>query len=346
MDYRQLGDSDLEVSELSLGTMTFGQQNSLEDAKAQLDLAFEAGVNFIDTAEMYPVPARAETQGRTEEFVGAWLAERDRESVILATKAAGPAARLPWIRSAERRLDRANLEQALHDSLRRLRTDYIDLYQLHWPDRYVPLFGAPDYDPSGDRDSVPIAEQLDVLGDFVRTGKVCYIGLSNETPWGVSEFCRLARELNLPKVVSIQNAYSLANRVFEIHLAETCYRHQVGLLAYSPLAFGLLTGKYLHGNQPVGARLSEFAGFGARYQKPNMDEAVQAYADLARQYGLRPAQLALAFARSRWFVTSVILGATSLAQLKENLSAADIALTDEMLADLNAIHARYPNPAP
>ncbi len=346
MQYRQLGDSDLEVSVLSLGTMTFGQQNSLADAKAQLDCALEAGVNFIDTAEMYPVPARAETQGKTEEFVGAWLAEQDRDSIILATKVTGPTARMPWIRSPERRLDRANLEQALHDSLRRLQTDYIDLYQIHWPDRYVPLFGAPDYNPAQEHDSVPIQAQLQVLADFVQAGKICYVGLSNETPWGVNEFCRLARELNLPKVVSIQNAYSLTNRIFEIHLAETCHHQQVGLLVYSPLAFGLLTGKYLDGNQPLGARLTEFAGFGSRYQKPNMAEAVQAYADVARKYGLRPAQLALAFARSRWFVSSVILGATSLSQLQENLSAAEIELTDEMLADINAVHARYPNPTP
>ncbi len=346
MQYRQLGDSDLEVSELSLGTMTFGQQNSLDDAKAQLDVAKDAGVNFIDTAEMYPVPARAETQGRTEEFVGAWLAGQERDRFILATKAAGPTSRLPWIRSAERRLDRANLTQALHDSLRRLQTDYIDLYQLHWPDRYVPLFGGPPFDPARERDSVPIQEQLAVLADFVQAGKICYVGLSNETPWGVSEFCRLAAEFQLPKVVSIQNAYSLTNRVFETELAETCYRQQVGLLVYSPLAFGLLTGKYLDGNQPVGARLAEFSNFGARYQKPNMTEAVRAYAEIARKYDCRPAQLALAFVRSRWFVSSVILGATSITQLQENLSAADLELSDAMLADIDAVHARYPNPVP
>ncbi|NJK99749.1 MAG: NADP(H)-dependent aldo-keto reductase [Spirulinaceae cyanobacterium SM2_1_0] len=346
MRYQQLGDSDLEVSELSLGTMTFGQQNSLADAKAQLDFAVAAGINCIDTAEMYPVPARAETQGKTEEFIGAWLAEQERDRLILATKITGPTPRMPWIRGANRRLDRANLERALHDSLRRLQTDYIDLYQIHWPDRYVPLFGAPDYDPAHERESVPIQAQLEVLAEFVQAGKICYIGLSNETPWGVSEFCRLAAQFNLPKIVSIQNAYSLTNRVFEIHLAETCHHCQVGLLTYSSLAFGLLTGKYLGGNQPVGARLTEFSSFGARYQKPNMTEAVQAYAEVARKYDLRLAQLALAFARSRWFVSSVIVGATSLPQLQENLSAVDIELTDEILADINAVQARYPNPVP
>ncbi|MBD2576325.1 aldo/keto reductase [Oscillatoria sp. FACHB-1406] len=345
MKYNKLGDSDLQVSEICLGTMTFGQQNTVEDAAEQLDRAIAGGVNFIDTAEMYPVPGRAETQGKTEEYIGEWLVRQPRDRIILATKIAGPAPHIKWIRGEKNRLDRANIEQAVETSLKRLQTDYIDLYQIHWPDRYVPLFGAPPYDPKNERDTVPIAEQLEAFAPLIAAGKIRYLGLSNETPWGVCEFCRLAEQLGLPKIVSIQNAYNLTNRIFEIHLSETCRFQNVGLLAYSPLGFGLLTGKYLE-EIPENSRLALFQGFGQRYDKKNASEAVRAYVEVARQFNLSPAQMALAFVRSRWFVTSTIIGATNIPQLEENLGSLEVNLTEEMLTAINAIHAKYPNPTP
>lgn len=345
MEYKKLGDSDLLVSEICLGTMTYGQQNTIEEAREQLDYAVAQGINFIDAAEMYPVPGRPETQGKTEEYIGEWLVKQQRDRLIIATKVAGAGRRFGWIRGDKRQVDRANVEQALSDSLKRLRTDYIDLYQIHWPDRYVPLFGAPDYDPSQERDTVPIAEQLEVFADQIKAGKIRYLGLSNETPWGVCEFCHLAEKLGLPKVVSIQNAFSLTNRVFQIHLAEACRFNNVGLLAYSPLGFGLLTGKYLNGI-PENSRLALFQGFGQRYEKPNLTEAVESYVKIAHEHGISPAKLALAFARSRWFVTSTIIGATTMAQLRENISSIEVKLDRDLLAELDAVHIRYPNPTP
>ncbi|AFY76102.1 putative oxidoreductase, aryl-alcohol dehydrogenase like protein [Pleurocapsa sp. PCC 7327] len=345
MKYSQLGDSDLFVSEICLGTMTFGEQNTLEDARQQLDYAVSAGINFIDSAEMYPVPAKAETQGKTEEYIGEWLVKQQRDKLIIATKVAGPNSRLTWLRGGNNRIDRANVNQAVEDSLKRLQTDYIDLYQIHWPDRYVPLFGAPDYDPTQERESTPIAEQLEIFADLIKAGKIRYLGLSNETPWGVCEFCHLAQKLGLPKVVSIQNAFSLVNRVFQINLAEACRFNNIGLLAYSPLAFGLLTGKYLD-RIPENSRLNLFKGFGIRYEKPNLTEAVTAYVEIAKKYGLSPAKMALAFVRSHWFVTSTIIGATTMEQLKENLSSIEVELDKDILAEIDAVHVRYPNPTP
>lgn len=345
MNYRQLGDSDLQVSELCLGTMTFGQQNTLEEAHQQLDLAVDQGINFIDAAEMYPVPARAETQGLTEAYIGKWLAQQQRDRLIIATKIAGSSRRLDWIRNGPVAVDRANIEQAVNDSLKRLQTDYIDLYQIHWPDRYVPIFGQTIFDPKQVRDAVPIAEQLSALGDLVKAGKIRYIGLSNETPWGVAQFCQVARELNLPKVISIQNAYNLINRVFETALAEACYDTNIGLLAYSPLAFGTLTGKYLDPATSNG-RIRLFAGFGQRYNKTNTTEAVSAYVAIAQKYNLSPATLALAFVRQRWFVSSTIIGATTLEQLQENIASHTVTLNQEILQEIDQVHQRYPNPAP
>jgi len=345
MKYNRLGDSDLWVSEICLGTMTYGEQNTVEEAAQQLDYAVAQGVNFIDTAEMYPVPGRAETQGKTEEYVGEWLVRQPRDKLLIATKVAGPTSRFHWIRGADRCVDRANIEQAVEDSLRRLRTDYIDLYQIHWPDRYVPLFGSPSYDPSQERQSVPIEEQLQVFADLIRAGKIRYLGLSNETAWGVCEFAHKAASLGLPKAISIQNAYNLNNRIFEIYLSEACRFHQLGLMAYSPLAFGFLTGKYLT-EIPKDSRLALFSGFGIRYDKPNQREAIQAYVEIARKYNVTPAQLALAFVRSRWFVTTTIIGATTMAQLQENLSSLEVEIDRELLAEINAVHERYPNPTP
>ncbi len=345
MKYNKLAESELFVSEICLGTMTFGQQNTLEEAEAQLDYAVSLGVNFIDTAEMYPVPTRAETQGKTEEYIGHWLAKQKRDELIIATKIAGPSPRLTWIREGKNRLDRSNIERAVNDSLVRLQTDYIDLYQIHWPDRYVPLFGAPDYDITQERDSVPIVEQLTVFADLIKAGKIRYLGLSNETPWGVCEFSHLAKQLGLPKVVSIQNAFSLVNRVFHLHLAEACRFHNLGLLAYSPLAFGILTGKYLN-EIPANSRLDLFKGFGMRYEKSNLTEAVTEYVNLAHKFDLTPAQMALAYVRSRWFVTSTIIGATTMSQLKENLGSIKVELTPEIITAIDQIHSRYPNPTP
>lgn len=349
MEYRQLGRSALRVSVVCLGTMTFGEQNTEAEAHRQLDFARARGINFIDTAEMYPVPPRAETYGRTETMVGNWLCRQPRDQVILATKAAGPRRRLDWIRNGPDALDRKNLRAAIEGSLRRLRTDYIDLYQLHWPERNVPMFGQYQFDPQKEpaadaaQQWVSIQAQLEALDELVREGKIRHVGVSNEQPWGVMEFLRVATEHGLPRIASIQNSYSLLNRGYEFGLAEIGYREQVGLLAYSPLAFGHLSGKYLEGGK---GRVNLYPGFAQRYEKPNVAPACAAYAALARRNGLSPARLALAFVYHRWFVTSTIIGATSMAQLEENLDAWQRPLSAEVLAEIEQIHLRYMNPAP
>jgi aryl-alcohol dehydrogenase-like predicted oxidoreductase len=344
MEYRKLGSSDLKVSALSLGTMTFGEQNSEADAHAQLDMAVAHGVNFIDTAEMYPVAPRAGTQGSTERYIGSWLKRQRRDQLIVASKIAGPSRGFAWIRNGPR-INRAHLNAAIDGSLTRLQTDYLDLYQIHWPDRYVPMFGATSYEVSQEHDSEPIAEQLLALSDLVKAGKIRHIGLSNETPWGVAEFVRCAEQLGLAKVVSVQNAYHLMNRTFEAGLAEVCRHSNVGLLAYSPLAFGHLTGKYLADPKAAG-RITLFPGFGQRYHKVNVPAASAAYVQIAQQAGLNPAQMALAYARTRWFTASVILGATTTAQLQENLDSVELTLPAEVTEQIEAAHKLYPNPAP
>jgi aryl-alcohol dehydrogenase-like predicted oxidoreductase len=344
VEYRTLGNSDLKVSALCLGTMTFGEQNSEAEAHAQLDYAVSRGVNFIDTAEMYPVPPRAETVHRTEQYIGSWLKRQPRDQLIVATKIAGPARGFAWIRNGPR-IDRAQINAAIDASLRRLQTDHIDLYQIHWPDRYVPMFGATGYDASQEHETVPIVEQLQALAELVKSGKVRYIGLSNETPWGVMEFLCVADKLGLPRIASIQNAYHLMNRTFESGLAEACHHHSIGLLAYSPLAFGWLSGKYL-ANPAARGRINLFPGFGQRYNKPNVPAAAGEYARIAHAAGLTPATLALAFARTRRFTASVILGATTLAQLKEDIDSAELTLSSEVLAQIEEVHLRFPNPAP
>ncbi len=342
---RPLGRSDLLVPDVCLGTMTFGEQTGEADAHAQLDYALAAGVNFIDTAEMYAVPARPETSGASEEIVGRWLARQPRDKVIVATKVAGPARSMSWIRNGPLALDRANIRAAIEGSLRRLQTDYIDLYQLHWPERNQPMFGQWQFDPDSERGATPIREQLEALGELVKEGKIRQIGVSNEHPWGIMQFMRLADELGLPHIVATQNAYHLMNRVFESGLSEVCHREQVGLLAYSPLAFGHLSGKYLD-NPAASGRLTQWPAFGQRYTKPNVIPAVTAYVELARRHGLTPTQLALGFVRSRWFVASTIIGASSLEQLKETLPATQTPISAELLAEIDAIHLRYTNPAP
>ncbi|BAZ32758.1 aldo/keto reductase [Cylindrospermum sp. NIES-4074] len=345
MKYNQLGESDLKVSEICLGTMTYGRQNTIEDAHQQLDYAITQGVNFIDAAEMYPVPPSAETYGFTESYIGEWLKNQQRDQLIVATKIAGPGRGFKWLRDGSQAIDRNNIKQAIEDSLTRLQTDYIDLYQIHWPDRYVPRFGQTVFDPSQIQETVPISEQLEVFADVIKAGKIRYIGLSNETPWGVVQFSHVAKKLGLPKVVSIQNAYNLLNRVFDGALAEAVYYENVGLLAYSPLAFGFLSGKYINGT-PANTRVALFEGFGQRYLKPNVKDAVAAYVEIAQRHQLSPAQLALAFVRSRWFVASTIIGATTLEQLKENLESVNVVLNKDILAELDAVHVSRLNPAP
>lgn len=345
MQTRQLGESDLRVSAIGLGTMTYGEQNSEAEAHQQLDHALAQGVNFIDCAEMYPVPADAATYGRAEKIVGSWLRRQTRDRVVLASKAAGPRRELGWIRGGPGGLDRENLRAALTASLQRLQTDYIDLYQLHWPERNVPMFGRYQFDPTHEAASyTSIHEQLEALAELVREGKVRYIGVSNETPWGVMEFLRLADQHHLPRIVSIQNCYNLLNRGYEFGLAEIGYRERLSLLAYSPLAFGHLSGKYQAGGS---GRVTLYPGFAQRYEKPNVVPACVAYAALARKYGVSPGTLALAFVYQRWFVASTIIGATSMEQLQDNLAAwQQLAMSEELLFEIEQIHLRYMNPAP
>lgn len=346
MHYRPLGQTDLQVSAVCLGTMTFGEQNTEAQAHAQLDRALAAGINFVDTAEMYPVPPRAETQGRTEAYIGNWLARRGgRDRLVLATKVAGPGDWVSYLRPGEVRLDRRNIEAALEASLRRLRTDYVDLYQLHWPDRETNFFGRLGYQHNPEDRSVPLAETLEVLADLVRAGKVRQVGVSNETPWGLMRCLALAEQRGLPRMVSIQNPYSLLNRTFEIGLAEVALREQCGLLAYSPLAFGVLSGKYLGGAQPPAARLTLFERFN-RYSNPEAQRATADYVALAHRHGLDPAQMALAYVTSRPFVTSTIIGATTLEQLDTDIAGCLHELPAEVVAEIEAIHTRQPNPAP
>ena len=346
MQYRTLGNTNLDVSLICLGSMTWGEQNSEEEGHEQLDFAIGYGVNFIDTAELYAIPAKAETYGRTEEIIGNWLkTRRNRDKVIIASKIAGPGKGwVDHIRNGESRFDSKNIETALHNSLKRLQTDYIDLYQLHWPERTTNYFGRLGYTHS-EEDFTPIKETLTVLADYVREGKIRHIGLSNETPWGVMKFLQIADEMDLPRVVSIQNPYSLLNRSFEVGLAEIAHREQVGLLAYSPLGFGVLSGKYLDGGGKPNDRLSRFPEYD-RYSNKEAVAATREYVSLAREMGLSPSQMALAYVNSRSFLTSNIIGATSIGQLQENITSVDLQLSDDILERIEAIHKRYPIPSP
>jgi aryl-alcohol dehydrogenase-like predicted oxidoreductase len=346
MQMNRLGTTDLLVSRVCLGTMTFGQQNTEADAHSQIDYALDRGINFIDTAEMYPVPPTAATQGSTERFIGTWLKQSGRrDRIVLATKAAGPNPNQTWIRAGRQDLDAANIRAAVEASLGRLQTDYIDLYQLHWPSRNVPIFGANTFDPTRERASVPIEETLDVLGELIREGKIRHIGVSNESPWGVSEYIKQAEMNGLPRIATIQNLYNLTARAFDTTLLdEVCFREQVSLLAYSPLAFGQLSAKYIDDPQAHG-RLTIFPPtWSPRYLRPAVFDAVREYAALGRANGLTPATMALAWCYSRWCVASTIIGATTLAQLKENIDAESVTLPAEVLAAIDAIHARITNP--
>jgi aryl-alcohol dehydrogenase-like predicted oxidoreductase len=347
-----LGASGLQVSRICLGTMTFGEQVDEPTAHAILDQAVAQDVNFIDTAEMYAVPARRETYGTTEAIIGRWLATRPgmRQRIVLATKVAGPSRGMPWVRNGADDLQPAHIAQACDDSLRRLQTDVIDLYQIHWPNRNAPVFGALYLDPSKDRAFTTIHDQLAALGKLVQAGKVRHIGLSNETPWGVSEFLRLADQHGLPRVVSVQNPYALVNRSVDNGLDETLLRSGVGLLAYSPLGFGALTGKYdttgFDAAQPGLGRIARFESVRKqRWARPEALAAARRYNALAREHGLTPTQMALAFCYTSWRVASTIIGVTSAAQLDDCLAAWGTTLSPELLAAIDALRWELRDPA-
>jgi len=345
MKYVKLGNSKLEVSEICLGTMTYGEQNDESQAHQQLDYALGRGINFIDTAEMYPVPPRGETVHRTESIVGNWLKHQQRDKLVIATKVTGGSRNMHWIRGGGLEFDRKNIREAIDNSLNRLQTDYVDLYQLHWPERNTPMFGQYEFKPEAEHDFTPIHETLEVLAELVNEGRVRYIGLSNEWPWGLMQFLNAAEKYNLPRVVSLQNAYNLINRTYETALLEMSYRENISLMAYSPLAFGHLSGKYIKDPAARG-RVNDFDGFAQRYEKPNVIPAVTAYAELAEKHGMTPAQMALAFMYNRWFVASTIIGATTMNQLQENIDAYELDWSEELEAEIEAIRLVYFNPAP
>ncbi|XP_010522477.1 PREDICTED: uncharacterized protein LOC104801083 [Tarenaya hassleriana] len=355
MEYRKLGDSDLVISEVTLGTMTFGEQNTEKEAHEILSYSFEHGINCIDTAEAYPVPMKKETQGRTDLYIASWMKSQPRDKIILATKVCGYSERSSYVRDNAKvlRVDAANIKESVEKSLKRLGTDYIDLLQIHWPDRYVPLFGESHYDPSKWRPSVPFVEQLRAMQDLVEEGKIRYVGVSNETSYGVMEFVHAAKVEGLPKIVSIQNSYSMLVRCrFEVDLVEVCHPKNcnVGLLAYSPLGGGSLSGKYLGEDSEITrkSRLNLFPGYMERYKSSLAKEATIKYVELAKKHGLSPVELALGFVRDRPYVTSTIIGATSVEQLKEDMDAflaTERPFSPEVMAGIEAIFKRYTDPA-
>ena len=352
MQHITLGQSDLRVTPICLGTMTFGEQVNEADSHAILSHSLARGVNFIDTAEMYSVPARAETFGATETIIGNWFAKNPgaRQKLVLATKVAGPSRGMPWVREGKG-MTSADIVASCEGSLRRLQTDVIDLYQIHWPERHVPAFGTLYYDPSKESSQTPIHEQLETLAKLVKAGKVRTIGLSNETPYGVHEFVRLAEQHGLPRVATVQNPYCLINRTWENALDETCHRLNVSLLAYSPLGFGLLTGKYdehapTDAGAPQGARIARYESVRKqRWGRPESLAAARRYNQLARDNGLTPTQMALAFCYTKWQVASTIIGVTSLAQLDEDLNAWGTTLSPEVLQAIDAIRWEVRDPA-
>jgi len=346
MEYRLLGYTDIDVSVICLGTMTWGQQNTQDEAFAQMDYAIEQGVNFFDTAELYSIPPDAATYGSTETIIGNWLQKTGRrDEIILTSKIAGPGEDwIPHIRGGKTKFNADNIETALNASLKRLQTDYIDLYQLHWPERKTNFFGRLGYTANAET-YTDFAETLQALAKQVEAGKIRYVGLSNETPWGVMQFLRVSEQLKLPRVVSVQNPYSLLNRSYEVGLAEVSWQEHCGLLAYSPLGFGVLSGKYINGQRPAGARLTQWPDY-ARYSSESSVRATEQYVLLAKANGLDPAQMALAYVHSRPFLTSTIIGATNMEQLKTNIASEEVCLSDEVLDGIEAIHAEISNPSP
>lgn len=346
MKYRKLGNTEVEVPVICLGTMTWGQQNTEAEAHEQLNYAIdERGLTFIDTAEIYPIPPTGELQGTTERYVGSWLKNRtDREALFVASKVS-PAGLISTRDIGDRpRLDKKSIHDAIDGTLARLQTDYVDLYQIHWPERKTNFFGARNYVHDDDDDSTTIRETLEALEELIKAGKVRHVGVSNETAWGVNEYLRLAREENLPRIVTIQNQYSLTNRTFEIGLSEISIKEQVGLLAYSALNMGVLTGKYLDGAKPAGARFTETMRNSERYNSPQAQLPVEKYVALAKKYDLDPAQMALAFVVAQRFTTSVIIGATKLEQLKVCIDAAELELSTDLLSDIQAVYEEHPDP--
>ena len=344
MNYRKLGNTDLEVSTICLGTMTWGEQNTQREGFEQMDYALDQGVNFWDTAELYAVPPKSETFGYTETIIGNWFEKnKKREKVILATKVAGPARK--YLRNGENSFVGKNLDQAINDSLRRLKTDYIDLYQLHWPERNVNNFGKLGYTHK-ENNWNEFEDVLDNLKKYIDIGKIRYVGLSNETPWGVMNYLKLSKDKDLPRMMSIQNPYSLLNRSYEVGLAEISIREKIGCLAYSPLASGYLSGKYRNGNFPKGSRMERDFDFWTRYRKPNVDKVVEEYFKISKKYDLDISQMSIKFCELQDFVTSVIIGATTMEQLKTDIESVKIKLDENVIKEINEIQKIYPNPCP
>ena len=344
MNYKKLGNTDIDVSTICLGTMTWGEQNTQEEAFEQMDYALDKGVNFWDTAELYAVPPKSETFGYTETIIGNWFEKnKKREKVILATKVAGPARK--YLRNGENSFVGKNLDQAINDSLRRLKTDYIDLYQLHWPERNVNNFGKLGYTHK-ENNWNEFEDVLDNLKKYIDIGKIRYVGLSNETPWGVMNYLKLSKDKDLPRMMSIQNPYSLLNRSYEVGLAEISIREKIGCLAYSPLASGYLSGKYRNGNFPKGSRMERDFDFWTRYRKPNVDKVVEEYYKISKKYDLDISQMSIKFCEVQDFMTSVIIGATTMEQLKTDIESVKVKLDEEVIKEINEIQKIYPNPCP
>ena len=345
MNFKKLGNTDLKVSTICLGTMTWGEQNTQKEAFQQMDYAEDCDINFFDTAELYAVPPNKKTYGKTEEIIGNWFKQKNnREKIVLATKISGPG--LSWIRDGGLQYTEKNIKKAIDDSLKRLKTDFIDLYQLHWPERNTNYFGRLGYEHTEEKKWNDFKSILEILKKFINQGKIRYIGLSNETAWGLSKFLEISKIFELPKMMSVQNPYNLLNRTYEIGLAEISIREKSGLLAYSPLAFGFLSGKYRNNNLPEGSRMKLFEDFFPRYKSNSATKAIEDYYKIAKKYNLSLAQMSLAFINSRSFVTSNIIGATTMEQLKENVGSLNIKIDKEIIQEINSIHKNNPNPAP
>ena len=344
MNYKKLGNTDIDVSTICLGTMTWGEQNTQDQAFEQMDFALSSGVNFWDTAELYAVPPRKETYGDTEEIIGNWFEKtKKRKEVILATKVAGPAR--DYLRNGENSFTGPNLESALNNSLKRLKTDYIDLYQLHWPERNVNNFGRLGY-VHKENDWNQFEDVLGELDKYIKAGKIRYVGLSNETPWGAINYLQLSKDKNLPRMMSIQNPYSLLNRSYEVGLAEVSIREKIGCLAYSPLASGYLTGKYRNKNFPKGSRMERDFDFWTRYRKPNTEAAVELYFKICEKHNLNMTQMSIKFCEIQEFMTSVIIGATTMEQLKSDIESVNVNLSNDVIEEINQVQTIYPNPCP
>ena len=347
MNYKKLGNTDLDVSTICLGTMTWGEQNSEKEGFEQMDFALSQGVNFWDTAEIYSIPMREETYGETEKIIGNWFQKtKKRNDVVLATKVCGNTSN-KYIRGGGNSFGKKKIKEALDESLRRLKTDYIDLYQLHWPERSTNFFGDYGYEhDENDKDWTPFEEILESLKKFIEQGKIRYVGLSNETPWGVMNYLQLAKDKDLPRMMSIQNPYSLLNRSYEVGLAEVSIRENIGCLSYSPLASGYLTGKYRNKQFPKGSRMERDFDFWTRYRKPNMEEAVEDYYKISQKFDLDMSQMSIKFCEVQDFMTSVIIGATTMEQLKTNVESVKVNLDSEVIKEINNVQKKYPNPCP